>query len=526
MANAMSTPAQRVGTRAAIYVRVSSSRQEDEGTSMVTQEQRCRAYCIAHDYRLIDGQIYREVHTGAEWRERPQLTDLRAAAKLGGIDVVVSYAVDRLSRKQAHLAIIADELEHAGIRLEFVTERFEDTAVGEFIRNAKAFAAEIEREKIAERTVRGRIERVKAGKLIPGGKPLYGYQWKDASKGQLVEDAATAPIVRRIFTGVAGGATLRQLTITLTREGVPTPTGRSRHWQTATIAAMLHKPAYKGDAYGWGIRKGGTQPQTFDPEKAIPLPAGTIPPLVDETVWDAVQTILTRNQARAVRSAKNPEAALLRGGFARCGYCSGTMYARPRVDGKVEYVCKRGSELPGTCPRPTIVAHALDAAVWGKAQRILTDPGVVAAEVEQLRVTDPTAEELRAIARAVDRVEHQQRMGAQAVTLLADADAAAPMVAQLEALAEQKRSLIHERERAEQRRESWAQTQEQLDGIERWCKTVAANLGVLTYQQKRLALDALGFSIMVYRATHDPRYVITAALGPNVASRTTWWAVW
>ena len=55
----------------------------------------------------------------------------------------------------------------------------------------------------------------------------------------------------------------------------------------------------------------GVRPQRFDPEKAIRLPDGTIPPLVDRATWDAVQAVLQRNKAQSIRSAKNPEAALL-----------------------------------------------------------------------------------------------------------------------------------------------------------------------------------------------------------------------
>ena len=60
---------------------------------------------------------------------------------------MIAYAVDRLSRNQAHLYILAEELETSGIAVQFVTESFEDSAVGKFIRSAKAFAAEVEREK-------------------------------------------------------------------------------------------------------------------------------------------------------------------------------------------------------------------------------------------------------------------------------------------------------------------------------------------------------------------------------------------
>ena len=67
------------------------------------------------------------------------------------VDIVVSYAGDRLSRNQNHIGVLFDEVEQAGARLEFVTEKFEDTAIGRFILAARAFIGEVEREKISER---------------------------------------------------------------------------------------------------------------------------------------------------------------------------------------------------------------------------------------------------------------------------------------------------------------------------------------------------------------------------------------
>ena len=80
-------------------------------------------------------------------------------------DVVVSYAVDCLSRNQNQIGVIFDEIQQSGARLEFVTERFEDTSVGRFILAARVFIAEVEREKIVERTTRGKLQRARSGKL-------------------------------------------------------------------------------------------------------------------------------------------------------------------------------------------------------------------------------------------------------------------------------------------------------------------------------------------------------------------------
>src|SRR5690348_17225570 len=45
---------------AALYCRVSTGKQEDEGTSLASQEERCRAYAAEHGYAVGEGQVYRE----------------------------------------------------------------------------------------------------------------------------------------------------------------------------------------------------------------------------------------------------------------------------------------------------------------------------------------------------------------------------------------------------------------------------------------------------------------------------------
>ena len=100
--------------------------------------------------------------------ERPGIEHVRRLLRAGAVDIVLAYAVDRLSRNQNNIGVLFDEVAQAGARLEFVTEDFEDTAIGRFILAARAFTAEVEREKIAERTMRGKAERARRGKLPQG----------------------------------------------------------------------------------------------------------------------------------------------------------------------------------------------------------------------------------------------------------------------------------------------------------------------------------------------------------------------
>jgi site-specific DNA recombinase len=507
---------------------VSSTHQEREGASLETQETACRQFCIDKGWLVLEPHVYRETHKRWLLHERPEMTKLRDAARESAFDVVVCYCVDRLSSQDAHVYILDEEFNRVGVAMAFATEDFEQTAIGRFVRSAKVLAAAIEVEKIRERTVRGRIARVQSGKLIPGGKPLYGYQWPEERdhrgrliRGRLIEDPETAPVVQRIFSSLAQGLTLRAIARSLTEEGIPTPTRASPQWQTSVIARMAHQPGYKGKAYGWGIRKGGAQPQHFDPEKAIELPDGTIPALVDEATWDAVQVVLTKNKERAVRSAKNPESALLRGGYVRCGYCNSPMYPRPRSNGRVDYVCKGTKDVLRTCPGPTIVTHILDSAVWSKIEAILTDPDTVRRELERLKTADPTGDDLASIDKALQYVDKRKGMLVQSITMVTEPEAAAPLVAHLEELARQERTLKHERTHTLERQRSWQEQQTNLATLDEWCRSVSNSLKTFDFKQRRMVLDALGFSATLFRSDHEPRFIITADIDPHLVSPTT-----
>jgi site-specific DNA recombinase len=95
--------------------------------------------------------------------------------------------------------VLFEEVQQADGRLEVVTEKFEDTAIGRFILAARAFMAEVEREKIAERTMRGKRERARHGRIPQAmGRGCYGYRY-DERTGVRKIDEYQAEIIRRVF---------------------------------------------------------------------------------------------------------------------------------------------------------------------------------------------------------------------------------------------------------------------------------------------------------------------------------------
>src|SRR5271170_4091183 len=126
-------------------------------------------------------KVFREKITGTT-ADRPQLKKLMAALAPG--DVVITPAVDRLSRDTTDLMVIARDMQRAGAGLRSLAEPVLDTT-GDFAELVLAMlgvAAKLERRRILERTARGRAD-AKAKGVRFGRKPkLTQHQKKEAIK--------------------------------------------------------------------------------------------------------------------------------------------------------------------------------------------------------------------------------------------------------------------------------------------------------------------------------------------------------
>lgn len=493
--------------RCAVYVRVSSPGQE-ENYSLPTQEAACRAWCEERGYTAT--AVYKDVWTGAEVFERPGLTELRAAMRAGEYDVLLVYALDRLSRDTNHQGLVLSEAEYAGVEWQSVTEDIDNSPQGKIMRAVIGGMAELERLKIAERTQRGKRARIESGKPSVGCRAPYGYRWVSAAKDRLEPDPLTAPIVRRIITSIAGGVSARQMSLALTREAVPTPSGRSATWHVSTIRTLLANPVYGGEpaAYRWSVKKvKGKRHQRPRPEADHVRVGDVAPPIVTPDVLRAARGRLAVNKRTAVRNNANPEAALLRGGYIRCGYCGLAMRVQNEERGTF-YRCNTSSRDQYGCPHHVISAHIIDGAVLDKMQLVLNQPEVIGAEVARLRRDDPTKADREAVNVRLSEIDRQRGNLARRISTIDDDDVAGVLLAELAALGRQQSALAHEQAALEAERGSWEVTQARLSELEDWCRVVARNFDLLDYEGRRLALDALGVEVRVWSTTHTPRYEI------------------
>ena len=183
--------------KAALYIRVSTDAQCEEGYSVDAQKEMLEAYCRSKGWKTyefyIDGGF-----TGSNI-DRPAMQRMIEEVKGGQISAVVVYKLDRLSRSQKDtLYLIEDVFNPAGADFTSLNENLDTaTPMGRAMLGIMSAFAQLERETIRERTRMGMKERVKEGLWMGGGRTPFGYDY-DRTRGILVPNQE-ADTVRRIY---------------------------------------------------------------------------------------------------------------------------------------------------------------------------------------------------------------------------------------------------------------------------------------------------------------------------------------
>ncbi len=489
--------------RAIIYARVSTKGQEDDGTSLDSQVAACQEYASKHGFEVA--RITRETYTGGELWDRPKLAQDRADLKSGEFQALIVYAIDRLARDPVHVAIVNEECERAGVELIFVTEPLDASPEGALIRYVKGYAAKIEREKIRERSLRGKRTRAESGKVPGAGVELYGYR-RDKGRGVRIIYEPEAIIVRRIFEWCAGGASIKEIIRRLNEQHIPPPSAgkisypepeRIPKWSNGTLNRILRNPAYKGEGVAWRWKHHKNKMPSIRPEDEwIRLPEGTVPAIVPVATWDVVQERLSLNMNMSSSNKAKALRYLLRG-LVFCAVCGRRMYSEP-ADGRRVYRCS-SRQRAAVCGAKQVPAGDLESWAWEQIDAVLRDPSIIAAELQRRQENGPDpvlSADLETAQRALTRIAKQQERLVNAFS--ASDDDAFPWelvqkkIGDLEREKEQYQQSIME---IEQRLAVQEQTTNQMQTLHAYCAKVGANLDSFDFDDKRLAFEAFGVKI-------------------------------
>jgi len=376
--------------RAVLYARVSSDDRGKDGRNLAGQLEMCREFALENGWQIVAELSEDDRGASGASFELPELNHARDMAQKGEFDVLVVREIDRLSRKLAKQLIVEEQLNRSGVEVVYVLASYENSPEGRLNKHIRATIAEYEREKIAERMVRGRRQVVKNGKImLHGNKPPYGYRLSGDGKNlEIYEDEAA--VVRLIYTWYIDGdekgrrLSTREIAKRLTQMKVPTwadlrGTFKKRgkgEWSWRLVIRILQSETYAG-RWQYGKRN------TFNGNKINPREwwiTFNVPPIVSEEMWRKAQTQKKLNTAESKRNIKREY--LLRGRV-RCALCQSSVncYATVPQERKL-YLYYRCNGLMGNianieCNLPSFRVDIVDKIVWNWIKNLLTKPGVL-----------------------------------------------------------------------------------------------------------------------------------------------------
>jgi site-specific DNA recombinase len=419
----------------AIYARVSTEAQEARGT--IGSQLEALRERVAADGDDLAGEYVDDGVSGARL-DRPGLDALRDAAEAGAFDTLWCLTPDRLSRSYAYQVLISDELARHGVTIRYLdAPDIANDPQARLLTQMQSVIAEYERAKICERSRRGKLFRARAGENVHWKAP-YGYLRvirHGDRPAHLVINEQQAAVVRRIFADyTTGGLSLRQITIALNAEHIPTPTGK--HWISSTVGRMVRREAYTGRLVNRTktITDPGRRPRQV-PRSRDEWILTACPPLIDDATYDAAaRTCADNTNFSARRLNPDEQAWLLRGlVFCACGTRSIVDRGRGANHTYIHYYACRNrmgiTDAPRSCREVNVRAGALDTFVFDQIRACLLTPDTLLAGQHAHRQRQPVpddellAAELTRLDRRIDATGNERhRLADLYQTGIVDAD--------------------------------------------------------------------------------------------------------
>lgn len=275
--------------KTALYIRVSTDAQYEEGYSVDAQKQKLEQYCKLKD--ITDYEFYIDGGWSGSNIDRPEIKRLMDEIIGGKVGAVIVYKLDRLSRSQKDTIFMLEEVFNP-YNCSFVSlnENFDTTTpYGKAMIGILSVFAQLERENIRERTRMGMYERVKSGYWMGGGRVPFGYDY-DANRDILVPNEH-AEDVRQIFDLYLQGYSTTALAKMFDVSG------------DKQITNILDRVTYLGKINFCG--------EIID---------GLHEPIIDEQTWNNVQSERQKRSTKGIVTS-----SYLLTGLIYCGKCGARM---------------------------------------------------------------------------------------------------------------------------------------------------------------------------------------------------------
>lgn len=336
--------------KVAVYLR--KSREEENETkeeTLARHEKMLNDYCKRNNLYIT--AIYKEVVSGENIANRPQMQKLLNDVNLGLYSGVVCVEIERLSRgNQIDQCEILEVFKKSNTKI-YTLQKVYDLSKEEIDEEYFEFSLFMSRREykiIRRRMERGRVQAMKEG-YYTGSITPYGYNKVRDGKGfVLIQDEKEAEIVKLIFEKYAKGEGILTICRYLNDKGITTRKGGK--WLSSTVRQILTNPTHIGKINV--INRGDAHDGKHDG-------------IIDLETFSAVQAILDGHEpkVKGKQELKNPFATIL-----KCGICGRVMRRCPNGKNSYVYRC-----ITHGCKNRRIVCHKIEDAVLNELKKELKD---------------------------------------------------------------------------------------------------------------------------------------------------------
>lgn len=312
--------------RTAIYIRVSSDKQVQEGDSIAAQRQALTKYIDDRPDLVLAGEYIDDGISGTKYSQRDELQRLLEDVRNGKVDHIIFTKIDRWFRSVRHYTATQEILDQYNVTWTAIWEPFFGTTTPQarLVTNQMMSIAQFEAEHTGQRIRQVQAYKVTQGEVISGNPP-HGYKIKNK---HLVpsETAGSVLLAFQTFerTGSINGSLVELA-------GVPGLPKIQKGFKK-----MLENPIYIGKYRG----------NDHFCEPIIPL-----------QLWEHVQELLPIN----IRS--NQRQTYIFSGLIRCGECGVSFAANTRRRQRGNYLqilhqyrCpKHFMRKPAQCTNPKVL---------------------------------------------------------------------------------------------------------------------------------------------------------------------------
>ena len=403
---------------AAVYVRVSTTRQADADLSLPDQVAQCRRYCDQHGWTVVE--VFTEPGASALDEGRPVFQEMIDKAKQPDhpFDYLVVHSLSRFSRDALHSEFYVRQLRKVGVELVSITQDIGQDASGEFIRKVLNVFDEHQSRETAKHVHRAMLENARQG-FWNGSRPPFGYDTTvkerrgPREKKILVINEEEAGTIRLLFSLAAGADRqplgIKAIATYLNERGI---TRRGRRFSTGGVYDLLTSTTYYGKHHfnRTDTRNGKPRPRCEWIEFAVPA-------IIDEQIFNAVQASLhSRNPKRVAPRIVNGPTLL--SGVARCGYCGAGLVLNTGKGGAYRYYCcsRKMREGAMACQGMRIRMDRLDEIVVDEITARVLAPERLSGLLEAY--TKSSGERVGQIKDRLSRIRHSHKEAETAITRL------------------------------------------------------------------------------------------------------------